>query len=762
MIMTDSQDPNPEERDLAEGEEIIVDALTGEVTTLSAEEVAAEEAAQQAAEQAATAVAVADVPEGISPELIYDPFGEEPLSTSKAEFESLLSQFSSDFQEFREGEIVKARVLSLTDTTVILEFGFKSEGSVALDEFKEAPEAGSEVEVLLESLEDDDGVVVLSKKKADFLRVWEKIREAHDADRPVKGTLVRKIKGGVTVDLMGVDAFLPGSQIALRRVPNIEDLIGEVYKFKIIKLNKRRRNIVVSRRVILEAERQTKRETLVRELLVGQVREGQVKNITDFGAFIDLGGLDGLLHITDMSWGRVGHPSEMVDIGAAIDVKVLDIDWNRERISLGLKQLLPYPWTDIDKKYPVGSRVRGKVVSITNYGAFIELEKGVEGLVHISEMSWTRNVRHPSKVVSIAEEIEVVVLKVDPNDEKISLGMKQIEEDPWLALPVKYATGTKLAGTVRNLTSFGAFVEIEAGIDGLVHVSDMSWTKRIEHPSEVVQKGQEIDVLVLDVDAENKRISLGVKQLTDDPWPQISERLAPGVELDGHVVRVQEKGVLVDLGDDVEGFVPVSQSGVDDPEKLEEYYGPSDEVSLRVIESDTANRRIVLEVTDTPDRKPQEEIEAARAAAEAEVAAKAEAEGGPDDEDGRSVHRPTAPPSDDADDGADTEAPASPPPAAADAEAEAVAAGGAEESPESEAEEAPEAEAEEAPEAEAEEAPGAEAEEAPEAEAEEAPEAEAEEAEAEEAPEAEAEEAEAKAEEAPEAEAEEAEADEEK
>ena len=431
--MTDSQDPNPEERDLAEGEEIIVDALTGEVTTLSAEEVAAEEAAQQAA----TAVAVADVPEGISPELIYDPFGEEPLSTSKAEFESLLSQFSSDFQEFREGEIVKARVLSLTDAAVILEFGFKSEGSVALDEFKEAPEVGSEVEVLLESLEDDDGVVVLSKKKADFLRVWEKIREAHDADRPVKGTLVRKIKGGVTVDLMGVDAFLPGSQIALRRVPNIEDLIGEVYKFKIIKLNKRRRNIVVSRRVILEAERQTKRETLVRELLVGQVREGQVKNITDFGAFIDLGGLDGLLHITDMSWGRVGHPSEMVDIGAAIDVKVLDIDWNRERISLGLKQLLPYPWTDIDKKYPVGSRVRGKVVSITNYGAFIELEKGVEGLVHISEMSWTRNVRHPSKVVSIAEEIEVVVLKVDPNDEKISLGMKQIEEDPWLALPVQ-------------------------------------------------------------------------------------------------------------------------------------------------------------------------------------------------------------------------------------------------------------------------------------------------------------------------------------
>ena len=744
MIMTDSQDPTPKETDLAEGEEVIVDALTGEVTTLSAEEVAAEEAAELAAEQAAaaTAVATADVPEGISPELIYDPFGEEPLSTSKAEFESLLEEFSSDFQEFREGEIVKARVLSLTDAAVILEFGFKSEGSVALDEFKEAPEVGSEVEVLLESLEDDDGVVVLSKKKADFLRVWEKIREAHDADRPVKGTLVRKIKGGVTVDLMGVDAFLPGSQIALRRVPNIEDLIGEVYKFKIIKLNKRRRNIVVSRRVILEAERQTKRETLVKELLVGQVREGQVKNITDFGAFIDLGGLDGLLHITDMSWGRVGHPSEIVDIGAAIDVKVLDIDWNRERISLGLKQLLPYPWTDIDKKYPVGSRVRGKVVSITNYGAFVELEKGVEGLVHISEMSWTRNVRHPSKVVSIAEEIEVVVLKVDPNDEKISLGMKQIEEDPWLALPVKYPTGTKLTGTVRNLTSFGAFVEIEAGIDGLVHVSDMSWTKRIEHPSEVVQKGEEIEVLVLDVDAENKRISLGVKQLIDDPWPQISERLAPGVELDGRVVRVQEKGVVVSLGDDIEGFVPVSHTGIDDAEKLEEYYGPNDPVALRVIESDASNRRVVLEVTDTPDRKPQEEIEAARAAAVAATAAKAEAEGGPDDEEGREVRRKASPPSDDADEDADSEA-SSPPPAAAEAEvgdpvglAEGATEAKAEEAPAAEAEEATESEAEEATEAEAEEAPESEAEEAPEAEAEEAPEAEAEEA-----PEAEAEEA---------------------
>ncbi|MCY4648015.1 MAG: 30S ribosomal protein S1 [Gammaproteobacteria bacterium] len=552
-----------------------------------------------------------------------DPRDDDDPSMSRDDFGTMLQDFQSGIQEVREGEIVQAKVVRVTDTTVILEFGFKSEGAVAREEFRdtEALAPGYEVEVLLESLEDDDGVVVLSKKKADFLRVWEKIREAYESGSPIEGTLVRKIKGGMTVDLMGVDAFLPGSQIALRRVPNIEDLVGDVYDFKIIKLNKRRRNIVVSRRVILEAERGKKRETLVKELLVGQVRAGIIKNITDFGAFIDLGGLDGLLHITDMSWGRVGHPSDMVNIGQELDVKVLDIDWKRERISLGLKQLLPYPWTDIDLKYPVGVRVHGKVVSITNYGAFVELEKGVEGLVHISEMSWTRNVRHPSKLVSIADEIEAVVLKVDPGAEKISLGMKQIEEDPWLALPLKYPTGTRLQGKVRNLTSFGAFVEIEPGIDGLVHVSDMSWTKRVEHPSEIVSKGQEMEVMVLDVDGENKRISLGIKQVLDDPWPWLSERFAPGVECEGSVVRVQEKGVVVDLGDNVEAFVPISHSRVRDNQSLEDYYGPGDEVDLRVLESDAGNRRIVVEVTAQPRRRIVEEPDAEPAPGDDEAAA---------------------------------------------------------------------------------------------------------------------------------------------
>jgi small subunit ribosomal protein S1 len=518
------------------------------------------------------------------------------------EYEAMLEMYDDTLTNIEEGEIVQARVLRVTDKAVILDLGFKSEGAVSRDEFKDpdALQIGDEVEVFLENLEDEDGVVVLSKKKADFLRVWEKIKEAYESGTAVKGTLTRKIKGGVTVDLMGVDAFLPGSQIALRRVPNIEDLIGENYEFKIIKLNKRRRNIVVSRRVLLEADREIKRDKLKKELEVGQVRTGVVKNITDFGAFIDLGGMDGLLHITDMSWGRVGHPTEVVSIGAELEVKVLDIDWERERLSLGLKQLQEYPWKDVEKKYPVGARVRGKVVSITNYGAFVELEKGVEGLVHISEMSWTRNVRHPSKIVSLGDEIEAVILKVDPEGEKISLGMKQIEEDPWHALPVKYPVGTRLTGKVRNLTSFGAFVEIEPGIDGLVHISDMSWTKRIQHPSEVVKKGDDVEVVILAVDAENKRISLGLKQTQDDPWEHLATQFHAGQEINGRITRLQDKGVAVDLGDDVEGFVPVSQLGVTGLQNPADVFAETDELEMRVTEVDAGNRRIVLEVTRVP------------------------------------------------------------------------------------------------------------------------------------------------------------------
>ena len=431
------------------------------------------------------------------------------------EYEAMLAMYDDTLTNIEEGEIVKARVLRVTDKAVILDLGFKSEGAVTRDEFKDPDslQIGDEVEVFLENLEDEDGVVVLSKKKADFLRVWEKIKEAHESGTPVKGTLTRKIKGGVTVDLMGVDAFLPGSQIALRRVPNIEDLLGETYEFKIIKLNKRRRNIVVSRRVLLEADREIKRDKLKKELEVGQVRTGVVKNITDFGAFIDLGGMDGLLHITDMSWGRVGHPSEVVAIGQELEVKVLDIDWERERLSLGLKQLQEYPWKDVEVKYPVGTRLTGKV---------------------------------------------------------------------------------------RNLTSFGAFVEIEPGIDGLVHISDMSWTKRIQHPSEVVKKGDDVEVVILAVDAENKRISLGLKQTQDDPWEHLATQYHVGQEITGKITRLQDKGVAVDLGDDVEGFVPVSQLGVTGLQNPADVFGEGDELEMRITEVDAGNRRIVLEVTRVP------------------------------------------------------------------------------------------------------------------------------------------------------------------
>ncbi|HEY4735515.1 MAG TPA: 30S ribosomal protein S1 [Gemmatimonadaceae bacterium] len=526
---------------------------------------------------------------------------------SQDELETMMEMYNGTMASIEEGEIVKSRVLDIRDNMVVLDIGFKSEGTIPLEEFKDLPDLkpGDEVEVLLEHLEDQEGSVVLSKKKADFMRVWERIRVAYENDEPVRGALIKKIKGGVVVDLMGVDAFLPGSQIALRRVPNVDELLGQTFDFKIIKLNKRRRNIVVSRRVILEQERAGKREKLMKELQKDQVRKGVVKNITDFGAFIDLGGVDGLLHITDMSYGRIQHPSEMVHIGQELEVKVLDIDWDRERISLGLKQLQSYPWKDVAEKYPVGTRVSGKVVSITNYGAFIELEPGIEGLVHISEMSWTRNVRHPSKLVSIGEAIEAVVLKVDPNEEKISLGMKQTEQDPWMMLPEKYPVGTRLNGKVRNLTSFGAFVEIEPGIDGLIHISDMSWTKRVQHPSEVVKKGDSVDVVILNVDAENKRISLGLKQATEDPWLRIGETYPVGTELRGKVVRLMDKGVVVDIGNDIEGFVPVSQLNFGQPVN-----SPADIVyetmnlDLRVLEVDPIHRRIVLAVTGIPAEQP--------------------------------------------------------------------------------------------------------------------------------------------------------------
>ena len=529
--------------------------------------------------------------------------------------EDQINEFMALYEEsisgIKEGQIVKGTVVSIGQSEVMVDIGFKSEGAVSIKEFSDpsAIDILQEVEVFLENVEDQEGQVVLSKQKADFMRVWDSIKDAHDTGNTVEGRLMRRIKGGIVVDLFGVEAFLPGSQIDIRQVKNFDQFIGQEFPFKIIKLNKARRNIVVSRRAVLEEERGRMREEIIKVLEEGQVREGVVKNITDFGAFIDLGGVDGLLHITDMSWGRVNHPSELVSIGDRIKVKVLNYDRERERISLGLKQLTTHPWENIEDKYPIDGQVRGKVVSITDYGAFVELEEGIEGLVHISEMSWTQHVRHPSKLVNIGDSVEVMVLKVDSENQKISLGMKQTEEDPWETLDSKYPPGTKLEGTVRSLTNFGAFVEIEDNIDGLVHISDMSWTKRIRQASEMFKKGDEIPVTVTEIDIKRRRISLSHKMAFENPWPGFGEQYAVGTEVKGAISRILERGVVVSLIDEVDGFVPLSQLAIDGLKNPRQSFEDGQELPLKVIEFDQDQKKIVLSVREYFKNKDQADYE---------------------------------------------------------------------------------------------------------------------------------------------------------
>lgn len=531
---------------------------------------------------------------------------------SSVEYEKMLALYDETVGDILEGEITKGKVMAVGRDEVVVDVGFKSEGLIPISEFGDPPavKVGDQIEVFLEAMEDQNGQLLLSKQKADFMRVWDKIRAAYEQGVLVEGRLVRRIKGGIVVDLFGVEAFLPGSQVALRQVPDFDTLIGQNVPMKIIKLNKSRRNIVVSRRAVLEEERDSLRSRLLSEISINQVRRGGVKNITDFGVFIDLGGVDGLLHITDMSWGRIRHPSELVQVGDEIDVKILDFDAKTNRISLGLKQLTPYPWEDVERKYPIGARVTGKVVSITDYGAFIELERGVEGLVHISEMSWTHHVRHPSKLMQIGDSIEAMVLNVDKEHQKISLGIKQLEPDPWSTVEHKYPVGSRHDGKVRNLTAFGAFIELEEGIDGLVHISDLSWTRRVQHPSEIMKKGDKVPVIVLHVDAENRKISLGHKQVLDDPWPMYHERFRVGNEKNGRIVRMLDRGVVVDLESEVEGFVPLNQLGKKDLEKPDEAFKIGDILNLRVIEFDPTNRRIVLSVDAFFKDKDRADLEA--------------------------------------------------------------------------------------------------------------------------------------------------------
>jgi small subunit ribosomal protein S1 len=512
------------------------------------------------------------------------------------EWQAMVDMYDSTIRDIREGEVVTGTVMGVGRDDVIVDVGFKSEGIIPIAEFQQPinVKIGDDIEVFLEQIEDSNGQLILSKQKADFMRVWDKIREVHDSGDTIEGTVARRIKGGLVVDIMGVDAFLPGSQVALRQVPDFDALIGDSMDVKIIKLNKARRNIVVSRRVVLEEKREKMRGQLLNEIAVGQIRQGVVKNVTDFGVFIDLGGVDGLLHITDMSWGRIRHPSEMVNLGEKIDVKILDFDEKTSRISLGLKQMTPYPWENIEQKYPIGKKITGRVVSITDYGAFVELEKGVEGLIHISEMSWTQHIKHPSKILNAGDEVEAVVLSVDKENEKISLGIKQMEPDPWATIEEKYPPGSVVEGKVRNLTAFGAFVELEVGIDGLVHISDMSWTRRIQHPSEIMKKGDTVQVKILKIDHENRRISLGYKQLTDDPWPEIARKYAVATDCLGTVTKVLDRGIVVDLDGEVEGFVPMAQLARKGDQDLSETYKEGESIPLQVVELDKTQRKVVL------------------------------------------------------------------------------------------------------------------------------------------------------------------------
>jgi small subunit ribosomal protein S1 len=516
-----------------------------------------------------------------------------------AEREVLSGLYDRTMSAITEGEIVTGRVLNVTGSHVMIDIGFKSEGLVPIEEFNNPDEIrpGDEIEVYLETMESADGQLTLSRKRADFIRVWEKLVEKYENDEIIPGVIMRRIKGGMVVNVTGIDAFLPGSQIDVKPIRDFDSFLGRQMNFKIVKVNHARKNIVVSSRVLIEKEMESQRFEILGTLEKGQVRKGTVKNITDFGVFIDLGGVDGLLHITDLSWGRVNHPSELVKLDQQLDVMILDYNENKDRISLGLKQLQPHPWENVEKKYPVSSLIKGRVVSLTDYGAFVELEKGIEGLIHISEMSWSQHVKHPSQLLSVGQEIEAVVLNIEAEQKKISLGLKQLEPDPWDKIEDSFPVGSTHKGVVRNLTQFGAFVELEEGIDGLVHISDLSWTKKVRHPSEIVKKGDEIEVVVLGINREERRIALGHKQIDDNPWDAFADAYGMDTETNGKVNRFIDKGIIVTLPLGVDGFIPNQHLSVPKGKKAQEVYHIGDDVPAKVIEFDKENKKIVLSVS---------------------------------------------------------------------------------------------------------------------------------------------------------------------
>ena len=529
---------------------------------------------------------------------------------SQEEFLTLARLYSESFNDVKEGEIVKGRVVRIQGDNVILDVGFKSEGSVPLSDFiNREVKIGQEVDVVVESVEDQEGNLVLSKSRADFLMIWDKVLKAHETGEILQGKIVKRIKGGMVVDLMGMEAFLPGSQIDIRPIRDFDAFVGQTMDFKVVKVNVPTENVVVSHKVLVEEEISDQRNAILESLEKGQILEGTVKAITDFGVFVDLGGVDGLIHITDLSWGRINHPNEIVKLDETIKVVVTDFDEEKKRISLSLKKLLPHPWESIEEKIHVGDKVSGRVVSLTDYGAFIEIEKGIEGLIHNSEMSWTQHIKHPSQVVAMGQVVEAVILSLDKEEKKISLGIKQLEPDPWESLMQKYPVGSKHSGIARNLTNFGVFVELEPGVDGLVHISDLSWTKKIRHPGEVVKKGEKLDVTVLSVDVEQRKISLGHKQIENNPWDKFEKTYIVGTLVQSKVVRIIEKGLIAELPEGVDGFVPATQLSTGKIKNVANHFPIDSELSLKVIEFDKENKKIVLSAIAALKEKSEDEIQ---------------------------------------------------------------------------------------------------------------------------------------------------------
>ncbi|MAP70822.1 MAG: 30S ribosomal protein S1 [Candidatus Marinimicrobia bacterium] len=522
--------------------------------------------------------------------------------------EEIHNRYKSSLTEITENEIITGRIIGINEKDVLVDIGFKSEGIISRNEFSEnnLPDIGEKLEVFLEKIEDESGNTVLSKEKAEFLNRWKDLRNIHETGEIIKGKIIRRIKGGMVVDLGGVQAFLPGSQIDIRPVKDFDQYINKEIDLRVVKFNEMRKNVVVSHKAIIEDTLAEQRDELFSKLEVGSVIDGRVKNITDFGVFVDLGGIDGLLHITDLSWGRINHPSEIINMDDTLTVKIIDFDQDKKRVSLGLKQLTPHPWENIQSQYPEGSSVSGKVVSMTNYGAFIEIKPGIEGLIHISEMSWTKHIKNPSELYSLGDTIDAKVLAIDADERKISLGAKQLQPDPWDEIEEKYIPGNLVKGKVINLTQFGAFIELEEGIDGLIHVSDLSWTKIVRHPKEILGKNEEIEVRILEVSRESRRISLGIKQIEDDPWPGLSKAFQSGKKVEGEIVRVLDKGIILGLEHDLEGIIPFSRQIKRNKKSISSKYKIGDKMSAVVMEIKSDDKKVILFVEELSGEKSSE------------------------------------------------------------------------------------------------------------------------------------------------------------